>query len=81
MSSETYKDRDGPEYVHAHGDKLEIYPTVGGQVCIRQTTARVSDDFPCIYIHPDNVRALIDALELVKPEAEAWAVDYEKKNI
>jgi len=81
MSNETYKDRDGPEYVHAHGDQLEIYPTVGGQVCIRQTNAKVSDDYPCIFIHPDNVRLLIDALQLVKPEAEAWAVDYAKKNI
>ena len=81
MSSETYKDRDGPECVYAHGDRLEIYPTVGGKVCIRQTNAKVSDDYPCIFIHPDNVRLLIDALQLVKPEAEAWAVDYAKKNI
>jgi hypothetical protein len=80
MSSESYKDRDAPEFVSTHGDNLEIYPTVGGQVCIRQTNSKVSDDYPCIYVHPDSVRALIDALRLIKPEAEAWAADHAAKN-
>jgi hypothetical protein len=76
MKNETYKDRDGPESVSAHGDNLEIYPTVGGQVCIRQTKSKVSDEYPCVYIHPNNILALIEALQLVKPEAEAWATDH-----
>jgi len=81
MSSESYKDRDGPEFIDAHGDNLEIYPTIGGQVCIRQTSSKVSGEYPCIYVHPENIRPLIDALQLVKPEAEAWAEDNATKNI
>ncbi|MBB6092362.1 hypothetical protein HNQ60_001208 [Povalibacter uvarum] len=81
MSSKTHPDRDGPEYVDGHGDKLEIYPTIGGRVCIRQTKAKVSEDYPCIFIHPDNVGALIDALRLIKQEAAALAVDNAERNI
>ena len=81
MSNEPHKDRDAPEWVSEYGDNLEIYPTVGGRVCIRQTISKVSGEYPCIYVHPDNVRALIDALELVKPEAEAWAADHAAKKI
>lgn len=76
MTKESHKDRDAPEYISALGDNLEVYPTKHGKVCIRQTNSKVSDEYPSIYIHPGNIRALIEALQLIKPEAEAWAADH-----
>jgi hypothetical protein len=80
MSSESYKDRDGPEFIDAHGDNLEIYPTVGGKVCIRQTKAGTSGEFPSIYIHPENIGTFVELLQLVRIEAIAWGAGYVAKS-
>src|SRR5688500_3538996 len=42
MRGESYNDRYSPKFVSTHGDNLEIYPTVGGQVCIFEGFRRLS---------------------------------------